>query len=71
MICLTNDWERAGSDNETLACLWDAVSAGGRTYVRRIPVCRYALGLCFGQIGPVSKHGAVRLLLRQRRTGSF
>ena len=43
----------------------DGQHVGGEG-VRCLPVGRYALGLCVGQVGPVSQNGTLRLLLRQR-----
>jgi len=41
----------------------------GREGVRRLPVCRHALRLRIGEIGPVPKNGALRLFLSQSCPG--
>jgi hypothetical protein len=38
----------------------------GRECIRRLPVCRYALRLGGGQVGPVPQESALRLFMRER-----
>jgi len=42
----------------------------GREGVRRLPVCRHALRLRIGEIGPVPKNGALRPFFEPKLSGS-